>query len=195
MTTLDQITEAGGCLDKSILIQIRRNFTVLKAAMDAAEIDIDTAESDIDSLEANPVDHASRHQNGGADEVATATAAANKIPKSGAGGSLATGWIPDMGMVEGIAAGYKLARGTLTPDSEAVTVATGLATVVAVVASLKRAPVITHMWVAADIGDQSGAPAAGSIYINTTKPTAVDNVTPIDATTPWADVDWIAIGT
>ncbi len=40
--------------------------------------------------------HASRHQNGGADEVATATAAANAIPKAGAGGTLATGWIPDL---------------------------------------------------------------------------------------------------
>jgi hypothetical protein len=38
--------------------------------------------------------HASTHQNGGGDEVATATAAANAIPKAGAGGTLALGWIP-----------------------------------------------------------------------------------------------------
>ncbi len=38
--------------------------------------------------------HASRHQNGGADEVATAAAAANAIPKAGAGGTLAAGWLP-----------------------------------------------------------------------------------------------------
>lgn len=39
--------------------------------------------------------HATTHQNGGTDEVATATPAANAIPKAGAGGTLATGWLPD----------------------------------------------------------------------------------------------------
>lgn len=39
--------------------------------------------------------HASRHQNGGADEVATATPGANAIPKAGSGGKLDKGWIPD----------------------------------------------------------------------------------------------------
>jgi hypothetical protein len=38
--------------------------------------------------------HASRHQNGGADEIAVAAAAANAIPKAGAGGTLAAGWLP-----------------------------------------------------------------------------------------------------
>lgn len=38
--------------------------------------------------------HASRHQNGGDDEIATATPTANSIPKSGAGGTIAAGWIP-----------------------------------------------------------------------------------------------------
>lgn len=37
--------------------------------------------------------HAARHQQGGADEIATATAAANAIPKAGAGGILAQPWI------------------------------------------------------------------------------------------------------
>lgn len=41
-----------------------------------------------------PTSHASSHQDGGGDEVATATAAANAIPKAGAGGTLAIGWIP-----------------------------------------------------------------------------------------------------
>lgn len=40
------------------------------------------------------VTHATRHQNGGADEVGTATPAANAIPKAGAGGQLAAGWQP-----------------------------------------------------------------------------------------------------
>ncbi len=42
--------------------------------------------------------HASRHQNGGNDEVATATPAANAIPKAGAGGTLAAGWLPTTGV-------------------------------------------------------------------------------------------------
>ena len=38
--------------------------------------------------------HKARHQHGGADEIATATPAANAIPKAGAGGTLAAGFIP-----------------------------------------------------------------------------------------------------
>jgi len=41
-----------------------------------------------------PTAHATSHQNGGTDEIATATAGANAIPKAGAGGTLAIGWIP-----------------------------------------------------------------------------------------------------
>jgi hypothetical protein len=41
-----------------------------------------------------PVAHATSHKHGGSDEIATATAAANAIPKAGAGGTLAIGWIP-----------------------------------------------------------------------------------------------------
>jgi len=98
-------------------------------------------------------------------------------------------------LVQGVAAGYKIARGTITPVSESDTVVTGLATVVAAVASLKGAPTLTCMFVAADIGNQAGAPAAGSIYIKTYKPTGAADVTPISSTTPWSAIDWIAIGT
>lgn len=38
--------------------------------------------------------HAAQHQNGGADEVATAVPVANGIPKALATGKLAAGWIP-----------------------------------------------------------------------------------------------------
>lgn len=41
-----------------------------------------------------PTAHASSHQNGGSDEIATATPGANAIPKAGAGGTLAAGWLP-----------------------------------------------------------------------------------------------------
>jgi hypothetical protein len=43
----------------------------------------------------DPNAHASSHQNGGSDEVATATPGANAIPKAGVGGTLAAGWVPD----------------------------------------------------------------------------------------------------
>lgn len=39
------------------------------------------------------ITHAARHQHGGADETATATPGGNAIPKAGAGGKLAQGWI------------------------------------------------------------------------------------------------------
>lgn len=89
---------------------------------------------------------------------------------------------------------YRLARGTVTPTSASHTVVTGLSSVVAVVASLKGAPVITCDRVAADIGDQAGTPAAGSILIKTYKPTATGDATPAASSTPWVAVDWIAIG-
>jgi len=98
-------------------------------------------------------------------------------------------------LVQGVAAGYKVARGTITPTTASDTVVTGLTTVVAAVASFKGAPTLTCMFVAADVGNQAGAPAAGSIYIKTYKPTATGDVTPIAATTPWSAIDWIAIGT
>lgn len=41
-----------------------------------------------------PTAHAASHQHGGADEVATATPAANAIPKAGADSKLAAGWMP-----------------------------------------------------------------------------------------------------
>ena len=40
--------------------------------------------------------HATQHKSGGSDEVAVAAAAANAIPKAGAGGTLAAGWIQEV---------------------------------------------------------------------------------------------------
>lgn len=97
--------------------------------------------------------------------------------------------------VTGIGAGYKIARGTTTPTAGSQAVATGLATVVAVVVSLKGDPTLTHMWSTGDVGNQAGAPAAGSFTLKSWKPTANNDVTPVAATTPWGAVHWIAIGT
>jgi hypothetical protein len=91
-------------------------------------------------------------------------------------------------LILGAAAGYKLARGTAAVTGSA-DVNTGLATVVAVVASFHDAPSVDAMFVQAKAGS-----TAGHIDLVVTKPTAVNNVTPTASTTE-TNVDWIAIGT
>lgn len=98
-------------------------------------------------------------------------------------------------LVQGVAGGYKIARGIRTTGAAQEDVATGLTTVVAAVTCLVGDPGLTHMWTSCTPGDQAGAPAAGSIRIFSWKPTAADNVTPIAATSTFANTAWIAIGT
>lgn len=95
----------------------------------------------------------------------------------------------------GTAAGFKIARGQLTTVTAADTVVTGLATVVAVVASLDADPVDDPFMCSATIGDQAGTPAAGSVIIKTWKNTGGTDPTPTAATTFTKKVNWIAIGT
>lgn len=97
-------------------------------------------------------------------------------------------------LVAGLAAGYKIARGVHETVAASDTVATGLASVAAVVVSLESDPVLTCDGVTASIGDQAGAPVAGSIYIKTWMRTAVGDATPIAATAFTKKVNWIAIG-
>jgi len=94
-----------------------------------------------------------------------------------------------------VAAGYKIARGQHTTVAASDTVVTGLATVVAVVATLDSDPVDDPFMCSASIGDQSGAPAAGSVLIKTWKNTGGTDPTPLAATTFSKKVNWIAIGT
>ena len=61
-----------------------------------------------------PLAHSTSHKNGGSDEVATATAAANAIPKAGAGATLAKEWLPQ-------GAAIADASGGVVIDSEART--------------------------------------------------------------------------
>lgn len=94
-------------------------------------------------------------------------------------------------LAQGVAAGYKLARGQHETVAAVDTVVTGLATVVAAVAVLDDDPTVDPLFVTASIGDQAGAPAAGSIYIKgwqASEPIAA-------ATTFGKKVNWIAIGT
>jgi hypothetical protein len=92
-------------------------------------------------------------------------------------------------ITQGVAAGYKIARGIHTTVDEDDTVATGLATVVAVVVSLESDPVSGAAFVTGVVGNQAGAPAAGSIQIKTFE---LD----LTAGTTFSKlVNWIAIGT
>lgn len=96
----------------------------------------------------------------------------------------------------GVAGGYKVARGSYTMLSASDTVATGLTTVVSVVVSLQSDPTLTCDRVTADVGDQTSAPIAGSVYIKAWMPTGAALATPI-AATGYANmkVHWIAVGT
>ena len=91
--------------------------------------------------------------------------------------------------------GIKIARGQLTSATGPDTVVTGLATVVAVIASLDADPVDDPFMCTATIGDQAGAPAAGSVIIKTWKNTGGTDPTPVAASTFSKKVNWVAIGT
>lgn len=96
----------------------------------------------------------------------------------------------------GVASGYKVARGTHTMTASADTIVTGLSTVVSAVANLDFSqvqPTATEAMVVAEIGDQAGSPAAGSIILRGLK---ISGGTFVASTTPFAVVaNWIAIGT
>jgi len=97
-------------------------------------------------------------------------------------------------MVAGVAAGYKLARG-VGAVTGTLTVVTGLATVVAVIATAQSdLDGDALAGVSATIGDQAGTPAAGSIIVKAWKITADGDITMIAATDA-ADINWVAIGT
>lgn len=89
--------------------------------------------------------------------------------------------------------GLRLVGGLHTTVTATDTVVTGLATVVAVVASFGTDPADANTYVSATIGDQAGAPAAGSVIIKTWKQSGTDP-TPIAADSFSKLVNWIAIG-
>lgn len=91
--------------------------------------------------------------------------------------------------------GLRLVSGQATSVTASDTIVTGLSKVLSAVANLEDAPVIGCDRAQAVIGDQAGAPAAGSILLKTFKPTASGDATPIAATTFGKKVNWIAVGT
>lgn len=90
--------------------------------------------------------------------------------------------------------GVRFIAGQHTTVAAADTVVTGLAQVFGVVASLDADPGDDPQWVSATIGDQAGAPAAGSVVIKSWKNTGGTDPTPLAATTFSKKVNWIAFG-
>lgn len=88
----------------------------------------------------------------------------------------------------------KFMAGQSTTVTASDTVATGLTKLSGVVACLNDAPGDDPSWVSADIGDQAGAPAAGSFLLKTWKNTSGSDPTPVAATTFSKKVNWIAFG-
>lgn len=115
----------------------------------------------------------------------------------GAGIALQSGVIGDIisMLLVPQAGGYKIARGQATTVAASDTIVTGLNTVVAVVAVLDDDPVAGCQDVTASIGNQAGAPAAGSFLLKTWKSTATADTALIAATTFGKKVNWIAVGT
>jgi hypothetical protein len=91
----------------------------------------------------------------------------------------------------GVASGYKIARGVHQQAAAVDTIVTGLTTVVAIVVSPAQAVTAKQAIFSGSIGNQSGAPAAGSAYIQSWKST-------YDAATDFSDnlsTAWVAVGT
>lgn len=64
-----------------------------------------------------PAAHTTNHKHGGSDEVATATAGANLIPKAEAAGTLALGWIPTLPNSKTTAASANTASAIVARDA------------------------------------------------------------------------------
>ena len=89
--------------------------------------------------------------------------------------------------------GLRQVGGQHTTVAAVDTLVTGLAVVLGVVASLETDPADANLLVSAAVGDQAGAPAAGSVYIKQWKTDGADP-TPVAATSFSMKVNWLAWG-
>lgn len=89
--------------------------------------------------------------------------------------------------------GLKMAAGQATTATASDTIVTGLALLVAAVATYDTDPADANTYVSASIGDQAGAPAAGSFLLKTWKQSGTDP-TPVAADAFSKKVNWIAFG-
>lgn len=114
------------------------------------------------------------------------------------GGALKVGGVDKTSQLSNALAGTSAAKkfvgGQLATVTAADTVVTGLTTVIACGASLDSDPGDDPMLVSATIGDQAGAPAAGSIIVKTWKNTGGTDPTPLAASTFAKKVNWWAYG-
>jgi len=122
----------------------------------------------------------------------TKTAAGNQ-PRGVAFAAALSGDATGQVLLEPTTDGFRVAAGQITTATAADTVVTGLGTVVSVVAGFETDPADPNTYVSAQIGDQAGAPAAGSIVIKTWKQSGTDP-TPIAADAFAKKVNWIAVG-
>jgi hypothetical protein len=129
----------------------------------------------------------------GANKNLDALAVADLKLGAGAGTSITKTAAEINALVGGIAGGYKLARGVAAVTGTA-TVVTGLTTVVAVIATPQDdLDGDTLAGGSATIGDQAGAPAAGSVILKCWKITGDADVTMIAADAA-KNINWLAIG-
>jgi len=105
-----------------------------------------------------------------------------------AGGKLTANGVDVTGLLKAV-------RAQVVTVAAVDTIVTGLATVVAVIATLDSDPVDDPFMVTASIGDQAGSPAAGSFLLKSWKNTGGTDPTPIAATTFGKKVNYIAYGT
>lgn len=90
--------------------------------------------------------------------------------------------------------GFKMAGGVHTQVAASDTIVTGLASVAVVLATLGDDPVAGCQFATASIGDQAGAPAAGSVLVKVWKATASGDTALIAGTTFGKKVNWMAFG-
>ncbi len=90
--------------------------------------------------------------------------------------------------------GLRTVMGQHTTVAASDTVVSGLAQVYGVVVSLDSDPVAGCQFATGSIGDQAGAPAAGSILLKTWKSTAAADTAQIAATTFAKKLNYIAFG-
>jgi len=109
-THLDHTPEKGAAnglatLDGSVLVPVAQLPAATTIAQGAVELATDGEVAAGVVVQGNdarladartPTNHAASHQNGGVDEVATATPAANAIPKAAGDGELVAGWLKSM---------------------------------------------------------------------------------------------------
>jgi len=90
--------------------------------------------------------------------------------------------------------GFTFAYGQTTTVAASDTISTGLSKVFGCLAQLESAPVLTCDRAVAQMGDQAGTPASGSILVKTFMPTGAGDTTPVAATTFSKVVNWVAWG-